>query len=277
MTEGFDLYNFLIAILALSGGGILAGILAGLFGIGGGTILVPLLYEFLLHTDVPPEYRMHVALGTSLAIIVPTSLRSYLGHRARGAVNRDLLRKWLIPLPLGVALGAFLAASVPSLVLEIIFAAICLFTAIRFLFLTHGRFSLGEELPQGKTLYAFGAGIGFLASLMGMGGGVLAAMFMALYRRPVHQAVATSAGVGILVSIPGTIGYIIAGLPVMDKLAYWPLGFVALVPLMLIGPLSALSTPVGVTLAHRFSKRTLEIALAIYLLLIAARLIAGLI
>lgn len=269
--ESIDFQSLVLVILVLSLGGAMAGILAGLFGIGGGTVLVPLLYEFLSFSNVAPEWRMHVAIGTSLAIIVPTSLRSYLGHRSLGFADKVLLRRWTIPVPLGVVAGALLASSVPSLALKLIFSAICVLTAFRFLFMTHARWRLGADMPNGFATSLQGFGVGFFASLMGMGGGMFAAMLLALYNRPIHQAVATSAGVGILVSIPGTIGYAIAGITVMDKLAFWPIGFIALIPVMLIGPISALTTVYGVRLAHKFSKRKLEIAFSIYLLLIAGR------
>ena len=262
---------FVFPVLLLAMGGVLAGLLAGLFGLGGGTILVPILYEFLRLTDTPPEWRMHVALGTSLAIIVPTSIRSYLGHRKRGAADGVLLKRWLIAVPIGVLCGAFIASFVPSFALKIIFVCICILTATRFLVGTHRGWSLGSEMPKNFTIEAQGFGIGFLSSLMGMGGGVFSTMLLTFYKRTIHQAVATSAGVGVLVSVPGAIGYIVAGMKVQDQLTLWPLGFVAVLPLLLMGPLSALTTPFGVRLAHKFSKRRLEFALGVYLCLIAAR------
>ena len=153
---------------------------------------------------------MHLSVGTSLAIIVPTSLRSFMAHRAKGTVDEVLLKAFSIVVPLGVICAAILAAWLSSGALRLIFAVISILVAFKLLFAKES-WRLGDDLPSGMLKHAIGWLIGFLSTFMGIGGGVLNNTFMSLFGRPIHQAVATSAGVGVLISIPGMIGYIWAG------------------------------------------------------------------
>jgi uncharacterized membrane protein YfcA len=270
----YDLY-FLIPLLLA--GGALTGVLAGLFGIGGGTLLVPLLYEAARYSNIPPSFQMQVAIGTSLAIIAPTSLASYFSHKKKGVGDDALLRTWRWPVLCGVVTGAVFASVIPSLFLKALFACVCGFTALRMFFDPQGKWRLGSEMPQGLALKGQGLGIGFLSALLGLGGGIFSTLLMTLYNRPIHQAVATSAGIGMIVSIPGAVGYMISGWPHAHDFPLWCIGFVSLLAVVVIAPLSALFAPLGVRFAHRFSKRKLEIAFAVYLILIAARFAAALI
>jgi uncharacterized membrane protein YfcA len=257
-------------------GGALTGVLAGLFGIGGGTLLVPLIYEVAQHSDIPPEWQMQVAIGTSLAIIAPTSLVSYFGHKKKGAGDGALLRAWRLPVLLGVVTGAVFASFVPSLFLKTLFACVCGFTALRLLLDPQGRWRLGSEMPHGLALKGQGLGIGVLSALLGLGGGIFSTLLMTLYNRPIHQAVSTSAGIGVIVATPGAIGYMISGTPHAHNFPLWCIGFVSFMAVIAVAPLSALFAPLGVKLAHRFSKRKLELAFAVYLLLIAGRFVISL-
>lgn len=197
-------------MVALAGAGTVAGVLAGLFGIGGGAILVPVFYQVFGLVGVDEAVRMHLSVGTSIAVIVPTSIRSFMAHKARGAVDAELLRSWIIAVPLGVAAASLIAASVSSAGLRGIFAAIAVIVGLRML-LNRPSWRIGSDLPPNPLRAMVGALIGLLSALMGIGGGVLNNTFMTLFGRPVHQAVATSAGVGVLISIPGLIGYVWAG------------------------------------------------------------------
>ncbi len=197
-----------LATLALSlvAGGAITGLLAGLFGIGGGTVIVPVLYQLFGFMGVPEAVRMHLCIGTSLAAIIPTSYRSYRAHRTRGAVDSALIRQWAAPVIVGAVLG-----------------------------------------------------------------GQLIVLVMTLYNRPIHQAVATSAGLGILTSIPGTLGFIVTGLPEQALMPPLSMGYVSLIGAALLAPISTWVAPLGVRLAHSFSRRRLEVAFGLWLLLIAAR------
>lgn len=277
MFPGVTITDLVFLVVALLAAGCLTGILAGLFGVGGGTVIVPILYELFRIISVPEEMRMPLCVGTSLAIIIPTSLRSYLAHRSKGAVDGAVLRTWGPFVVIGVLLGSVAARYAPPEVFKVVFIAVAGFSAIRLLF---GRDSwrLGNELPKGVPMKAYGIVIGVLSSLMGIGGGQLSTLFLTFYGRPIHQAVATSSGIGLLVSIPGMFGYIYAG---WGRAAAYPdiaavqfplaLGFVSLIGAALFIPTSVLCASYGANLAHRLSRRTLELAFGLFLLAICIR------
>ncbi len=256
-------------VAALVASGIIAGLMAGLFGIGGGAVLVPVFYQFLAIVGVDEAVRMHVAVATSLGIIVPTSLRSFFAHKARGAVDMELLKSWLIPLPLGVVAASLVAAHVSGQGLKGIFAVIAVAVSLR-MFFNRDSWRLGSDIPGFPIRPICGALIGFFSTLMGIGGGVMNNTFMTLYGRPIHQAVATSAGTGVLISIPGVIGMVWAGWgePLLPQFS---LGYVNLLGVAVIMPLTTLAAPYGVKLAHRMPKRALELAFGTFLMLVAIR------
>jgi uncharacterized protein len=269
MYTSIAVSDFVGLALALAAAGLLAGLLAGIFGIGGGGVIVPVMYQALGYLGFSPTIIMHVALGSALAIIVPTSVRSFRAHLARGAVDMAIIRSWLIPVPVGVALASFVAAHVSGAGLRAIFATITFVVALRLIF-NRASWRLGAEVPHGPIRAFAGAAIGFLSTLMGIGGGVLSNTFMTVYGRPIHQAVATAAGVGILIAVPGTLGYIAAGWGA-DGLPPFSIGYVNLLGVIIVMPLSLLMAPLGVKLAHAMSKRQLEVGFGIFLLLISAR------
>jgi len=246
-----------------------SGLLAGLFGIGGGTVLVPVLYQGLALIGVDDTVRMQVSVGTSIAIIVPTAIQSFLAHRRRGAVDIQLLKDWLIPLPIGVIAASIVAAYISGGVLRAVFAVVALLVAIRLL-LNRESWRLGSDLPGNPARAVVGVVIGFLSTLMGIGGGVLNNTFMTLFGRPMHQAVATSSGVGVIISVPGIIGYMWAGWG-HAGLPPFSTGFVNLPAVLILIPTSVLAAPFGVRLAHALTRRTLEVAFGCYLIFVAAR------
>lgn len=247
--------------------------LAGLFGIGGGTVMVPILYELFRFLGTPEEVRMPLCVGTSLAMIVPTSIASFLKHHHRGTVDMHVLRAWAIPVVVGVVIGAVLASGASPDVFKVVFIAVAVITGARLL--AGGDVGLlGRDLPSGAPMMGYGVLIGSVSTLMGIGGGLLANAVMSLHGRPIRQAIATSSGLGVLISIPGAIGYAIVGL---NKGALSPLsiGFVSPIAIILLMPTSLLCVGWGVALAHRLSKRHLECALALYLTAISARFFVG--
>ena len=266
-----ELVTFAVAIAA---SGVVSGLLAGIFGIGGGAVLVPVFYQVFQLLGVDESVIMHLAVGSSLAIIIPTAIRSFTSHRAKGAVDMELLRKFLIPVPIGVVLASLTAAYISSAGLRTIFAVIMLLVAFRMLF-NRESWRLGTELPANPALSITGVVIGYLSTLMGIGGGVLNNTFMTLFSRPIHQAVATSSGVGVLIAIPGTIGYVWAGwgnplLPIAST------GFINWIAVALIIPMAMIVTPYGVTIAHKLSKRKLEIEFGLFCVFVAVRFIVSL-
>lgn len=253
----------------------MAGILAGLFGIGGGAILVPVFYQILGVLEVDEAIRMHLSVGTSLAIIVPTSLRSFAGHRAKGVVDMGVLKSFLVVVPAGVVMASIVTAFISGSALRIIFTVFSLAVAMKLLF-AKDDWRIGDELPTDWARSFAGWIIGFFSTFMGIGGGVFNNTFMTLYGRPIHQAVATSSGVGVLISIPGVLGYVWAGWSA-GGLPPFSVGYVNLLMVAIVTPVTLLVAPIGVKAAHRLSKRYLEFGFGIFLLIVAARFGASLI
>ena len=274
MILGVPLHELLWLALAIIVGGVITGLLAGLFGIGGGAVIVPVLYEVFRILEVPDAVRMQLCVGTSLAIIVPTTIQSYLTHRAKGLVVPGVLRLWALPAVLGVVCGAVIAYFAPAAVFKIAFVVIAIVIATKFLF-AGDRWNLGTELPGPVPMRLYGFIIGLTSSLMGVSGGSLSNMGLTLYGKSIHQAVATSAGLGVPITIVGTLGYILAGWHDRALLPPLSLGFVSLIGVAIMAPVSSFAAPYGARLAHRLSRRTLEIAFSIFLLLISARFLVS--
>jgi uncharacterized protein len=276
MILGVPLSELLWLALAIVVGGVITGLLAGLFGIGGGAVIVPVLYEVFRILDVPDAVRMQLCVGTSLAIIVPTTIQSYLTHRAKGLVVPGVLRLWALPAVIGVACGAAIAFFAPAAVFKIAFVVIATFIATKFMF-AGDRWNLGTDLPGPVPMRLYGFIIGLSSSLMGVSGGSLSNIALTLYGKSIHQAVATSAGLGVPITIVGTLGYILAGWHDRALLPPFSLGFVSLIGLAVMAPVSSLTAPYGARLAHRLSRRTLEIVFSCFLLLVSARFLVSLI
>jgi uncharacterized protein len=270
MLLGYPIGEIALLALWIAVAGILVGILAGLFGIGGGAIIVPVLYEVFRVLDVPEDVRIQACIGTSLAIIVPTTVRSYLGHKKKGAVIPEVVRIWALPAIVGVAIGSAMASFAPSAVFRTAFLLFVTFIAARMLW-GGERWKLGNELPGRGTLAIYGLITGLVSSLVGVSGGAVSTAVLTLYGRPMHQAVGTSAGVGVPITIAGTLGYILAGWPHMAQLPPLSVGFVSLIGFALMAPVSSYTTSYGVRLAHWLPRRKLEIAFGIFLILVALR------
>ncbi|KUL96060.1 membrane protein [Bosea sp. WAO] len=270
MIAGIPINDLIFLAVSLIAAGAVTGLLAGLFGVGGGAVIVPVLYEVFRVIGVPEEVRMPLVVGTSLAVIIPTSIRSFNAHRAKGLVDTSIIRIWALPVVLGVGLGSLVARYAPPDVFKAVFVAVAFVSAMRLLFASD-RWKLGDDMPGPFLMRIYGLVIGVLSALMGIGGGQLSSLFMTFYGRPIHQAVATSSGLGVLISIPGALGYIYAGWPKMDLLPPLSLGYVSLIGFLLFIPTSIWTAPIGARQAHRLSKRKLEVAFGIFLLLVCAR------
>lgn len=257
----------LVVALVLSGA--ITGLLAGVFGVGGGAVIIPVLYEAYAVLGIDESVRMHVCIGTAMAVIVPTAIRSCLAHYRRGAVDMAIVRSWLVPMPIGVAGAAVLAAALSGRALSGVFAAIAALVGFRLLF---GRDSwrLGGDLPGNPLRALIGVVIGFLSTLMGVGGGIMVNTVMMLYGRPMIQAVGTSSAVGPIISIPAVIGYIWAGWGA-DGLPPLSAGYVNLLGILILVPVTVLAAPYGVRLAHAVSPRKLEIGFGLFLAVVAVR------
>lgn len=276
ITEVVELALMLVAVGAVSG------FFAGIFGIGGGAILVPVFYECFRLAGVPLEVRMPLCIGTSLAIIIPTSISSFRAHYRRGAVDMSILKMWWIAIVLGVVAGSVTARYAPERLFKIVFVGVAWSAALR-LILARDNWKLGDVLPTGPSMRVYGFFIGLLSTLMGVGGGLFANLLMTFYGRPIHQAVATSSALAVLISIPGALGYVYAGWPAAARFPDvaalqlpFSLGYVSLIGTLLVMPTALLVAPLGVRAAHAMSKRTLEIAFGSYLFIVGGRFVISL-
>jgi uncharacterized membrane protein YfcA len=262
--------------VAVVAAGVVTGLLAGLFGIGGGAVIVPVLFEVFRLLGVPEEVRMQLCVGTSLAIIVPTTVRSYRAHRAKGLVIQAVMRSWAVPAVIGVAAGSVTAAFAPAQVFKLAFVVIAGVIAAKLL---AGRetWVLGRSLPGRAAMTGCGFIVGLASSLMGISGGSLATMMMTLYGVPIHNAVATSAGLGVPITIAGTLGYLIAGLPHQALLPPLSIGFVSAIGVVMIAPISSWIAPLGARLAHALPRRRLEIGFGLFLIAASLRFVVSLI
>jgi uncharacterized membrane protein YfcA len=276
MLGGLPISELVWLAAVIVGGGLVTGILAGMFGIGGGGIIVPILYEVFGVLGVSDDVRMQLCVGTSIAIIVPTNVNSFLAHRARGAVLMDVVRTWTVPAIIGVAVGSIVAALAPGAVLKIAYAGIASAIGLKLLI---GRESwrLGDDLPRGPLMKIYGFVIGLAASLMGISGGSISNMILTLHGKTIHQAVATSAGLGVPITVAGTIGYMLGGLSQQALMPPLSIGYVSLLGFALMAPVSSLVAPYGARLAHALPKRWLEIAFGIFLLSVSARFVVSMV
>lgn len=258
---------FIAALLAVGAG---AGLIAGLFGIGGGVVMVPALY-FVLSALGYGDTAMHGAVGTSLAVIVVTSLRSVAAHASRGAVDFAVIRAWAPWIVLGTLLGAAIADFAPGRLLTALFGAVALILSAQFFF---GRpdWKLAQDLPGLPLSGMLGGVIGVLSALMGIGGGVFGVTLMSVCGRSIHTAVATSAGFGVAIGLPGALGYMVAGLDEAGR-APFSLGYVNMAGFVCLAGAAVFLAPVGASLAHKLNAARLKQAFAVGLLIVAANMI----
>jgi uncharacterized membrane protein YfcA len=260
----------LAALLLLTG--VVAGLAAGLLGVGGGIVIVPVLFYVFTQQGVDPSLCMHLAVGTSLATIVVTAWRSTRSHYQSGAVDLPLLRSWVAPVLVGVLAGSFVARVAGGAALGLVFATVALLVSLHMAF---GRESwrLAEAPPSGAARLALGTGIGFFSLLMGLGGGTLGVPVLTLVGLPIHRAVGTAAGLGLVISIPGALTFVASGWGV-PELPPFSLGYVNMLGFALIVPATWFAAPLGVRLAHAAPRLTLRRLFALFLGLTSLRMFA---
>lgn len=268
--EGWLAGNSWIAYLAI---GFVVGFAAGLLGIGGGMVMVPLLVPVMTAQGFPAEHVMHAALGTAMASIVFTSLSSVRAHHQYGSVD------WAIALSMapGIMVGSFLAALIAGLIptrpLALMFTGLVFYAATQMLF--DLRPKVTRALPGKGALLAFGAAIGGVSSLLSAGGAFLSIPFLTWCSVPIRRAIGTAAAIGFPIALAGSAGYVLQGLRV-DGLPHYTAGYIYLPALGLVVTTSMLVAPLGARLAHRLPVKRLRVVFAILLYLMAARLLAGL-
>lgn len=259
-------------LLALVATGIFAGILAGLLGVGGGIVIVPVLFFLFQSFGVSPESAMLIATATSLATIVPTSISSIRSHNKKGNVDFHLLKRWAVFILVGVLVGSWLVTRVEGTLLTILFGVIAVLSALNMLFRT-GKSALYQNLPGTAGQTIMGASIGFFSSMVGIGGGTISVPLLTLYNYPTHKAVGTAAAIGLIISLPGALTMLTLGSTPTDA----PVGTYGLVNLfsfICIVPLTVLFAPVGASLAAKLDAVKLKKIFAFVLLFTGLRMLA---
>jgi len=258
----------LIGVLALAGCG--SGFLAGMLGVGGGIVVVPALFHVLGAFDVPLDLRMHIAVGTSLGSIVPTSIISLRAHNKRGAIDWPLFRQWGPWVAVGVILGSIIASDVRGATLTLIFAIMSMIVA---LYLALGRpdFHLTDKLPGTPIRQAICLFIGGVSAMMGIGGGSLSVPAMTLCSYPIRRAVGTASALGLIIAVPGTITFMVTGLH-EGGLPPVSLGYVNLIAVLALVPSSLVFAPIGAKVAHTIPQIILRRCFAGFLFITSLRM-----
>jgi len=264
----------LILALSLLVAGLSAGLIAGLLGVGGGIVIVPVLFHLFTLLGIDPAVTMHLAVGTSLASIIPTSISAVRSHLLRDAVDVPLLRRWAPAVVVGVLCGAGAAGAVQGAVLTGVFGTVALLVALYMTFVPD-TVRLRDSLPALAVQAVIAAVIGAFSSMMGIGGGTLTVPSLVLCNYPIRRAVATSSAIGMIIAVPGAIGFMVAGAG-MPGLPPLSVGYVSLLGLVLIVPTAMITAPVGARLAHSVNPRLLRRAFAVFLALTSAHMLYGL-
>lgn len=259
---------------AMAATGLFSGLLAGLFGVGGGIVIVPVLFYILPLFQVPQTTQMKVAVATSLATIIPTSIVSARKHFAKGAIDVPLLRSLAPSMFAGVLLGTALAVMLKGPGLTFVFACVALLVALN-MGLTSVNFRLRESMPRGLARQGIGGGIGAISAMMGIGGGTVGVPVLGIFGTPIRSAVATASAFGLIIAVPATILLVLVGIGAEGRPPY-SLGWVNLVGLALIVPGSIIATPWGVALAHSLPPLFLKRAFAVFLAFTSIRMFSSL-
>lgn len=264
--------NNIATLLALIATGVFAGVLAGLLGVGGGIVIVPVLFFLFQSFGVSPESAMLIATATSLATIVPTSISSIRSHTRKGNVDFNLLKGWAVFILIGVLAGSWLVTRVDGSMLTGLFGVIALLSALNMLFRT-GKSALYNSLPKKAGQTVMGASIGFFSSMVGIGGGTISVPLLTLYNYPAHKAVGTAAAIGLIISLPGALTMLVLGSTPADA-PVGTLGLVNLFGFACIVPLTVLFAPVGASLAAKLDAVKLKKIFACVLLITGIRMLA---
>lgn len=275
MPAGLDASVLLLITVSLLIAGVAIGFFAGFFGVGGGVISVPVFYEVFRITGNIDDVAMPLAVGTSLAMIIPTSILSAREHARLGTLDMSVLRTWLLPILVGVIGGSVLAGFADAEVFQLIFVVIAGVLSYRMLFANNSP-PVEDNLPGRGLLSVYGLGIGLASALMGIGGGALSTMVLTFYGRTIHQAISTSAGVGVLIALPGAIGYTIAGWNNPD-LPPDAMGYVSLLTLAVAMPAAILTTRLGARAAHTRNRAQLSRWFGLFLLCVALRFLVAIV
>lgn len=256
------------AILAAIGA--FAGVLAGLLGVGGGIVLVPAFFYAFATLGYDGPQLMQMCLATSLATIIVTSLRSVHAHNKKGAVDWAILKGWGPGIVVGAIIGIAVVAQLRSDVLQVIFGLLALVVGL-YMGLSRSHWRLGAMMPTGVSRAALSPSVGMLSVLMGIGGGSFGVPLMTLFGTPIHRAVATAAGFGVLIAVPSVLGFLFvemrSGRPPLT------VGAVNLVAFAIVVAMTLITAPIGVSLAHRMDPKPLKRVFSVFLILVALNML----
>jgi uncharacterized membrane protein YfcA len=252
--------------------GAIAGILAGLLGIGGGLVIVPMLTFAFVAQGIPHEHILHMALGTSLASIIFTAISSVRAHHSHGAVMWPVVLKITPGILIGTFFGSWIASMLSTNFLKIFFAVFLLYVATQMMLSIKPKAS--RELPGNAGMFGAGGIIGIFSSLVGIGGGTISVPFMMFHNASMHQAIGTSAAIGLPIAIAGTAGYIINGFGVTG-LPEGSFGYIHLTGLFGVAAASIFTAPLGARLAHKLPVAKLKKIFAALLYIVGFRMLLG--
>lgn len=267
----YTLAFLLVLAVAMLCTGAIAGVLAGLLGVGGGIVIVPVLFILFDYLEIPPQISMHIAVATSLATIIPTSISSARSHHKKGSIDIDMLKSWAPLIFIGAAIGGILSKYLASSSLTLIFGVIALLVSINMAL--PKKVVIADELPKGVVgkglLPSF---IGGFSALMGIGGGTLSVPILSAFSFPIHRAVGTASAFGLVIAIPAVIGFIWSGWSA-DLRPPYSIGYVSVPAAVLIFSVSVFTAPLGAKLAHSLNPANLKKAFALFLFITSLRML----
>lgn len=269
-----DPSNWLLIAPILLAAGAVAGMLAGLLGVGGGIVTVPILYWLteVGMLDVPADVAIHFAIATSLTIIIPTSMSSARAHHKKGSIELDIFKSWAPWMVMGALIGGIGAANANATVLSGLFGIMVFVVVVNML--NPNPITLTVAPPRSIPLRAaIAAPIGALSAMMGIGGGAMSVPAMTLMSVPVHRAVGTAALFGLVIAVPGIVGYALAGQDI-DGLLPYSLGFINIPAAVIISVTTVLFAPQGVKIAHLLDARKLRLAFAVFLTISGGKMLS---
>ena len=267
--------ELLVYFIGLLITGVIGGLIAGLFGVGGGIVIVPILFWIFTSLNFPNEILMHMAIGSSLATIIPTSISSARAHYHRGSIEIDIIKKWAPGIFLGAIIGGLSGKYFSVNELKYLFASIAFFVALNMFFKEPLKF--GNNLPKSRLLnIIMSSFIGLVSSLMGVGAGTLGVPALVALSVPIHKAIGTAAALGLFIAVPATLGLAFSGFNIPNR-PPMSIGYVNLIAFFIMFPLTVFFAPVGVKLAHRINQRALKSIFGIFLIITSIKMLSSII
>ena len=275
MFDNASFQELLPYFLGLLATGVLGGLIAGLLGVGGGIVIVPVLFWIFTSLKFPDEILMHMAIGSSLATIIPTSIASARAHYHKGSIDIDVLKKWGFGIFFGALIGGFIGKFFGANDLKYIFGLVALLVAIN-MFIKN-PVKIRDSLPLSKFINFFVSGIiGFTSSLMGVGAGTIGVPALVSFSMSIHKAIGTAAALGLFISVPATIGLAFSGFEVPNR-PPMSIGFVNLIALFIMVPLTILFAPIGVKIAHLINQSVLKRVFGMFLIITSVKMLSSII